>query len=256
MKKTILKNLVYGATPRHCGDLWLPTNEHAPLVLLIHGGGWGAMDRYAVDGIANFLQDQGFAVFNIEYRLYGEAKWPACGDDCLAALEFLRHGPCDGLNRTDRSRIAVLGGSAGGHLSLMTGLRAGGTDVKCTISISGITSVQRYKELNWPLCDKSLLGKVATPEEMDAASPLRLIRPDMPPVLLTHCRIDNVVSFEHAVMFQKRADAAGAKCELFSYLRPLDGHCIWIQGSKPHKLYPELEEVIADFLKKYLPVNC
>ena len=60
-------------TPGLAGDLFLPDGQAPdggfPLALLIHGGGWTSMDHHALRGIADFLAENGFAVFNIDYCL-------------------------------------------------------------------------------------------------------------------------------------------------------------------------------------------
>ena len=70
------------------GDLHLPETVTAdtPCQLLIHGGGWAAMSRRDVVGIADyFAKDLGFVVYNVDYRLASpEHPWPACGEDCVA----------------------------------------------------------------------------------------------------------------------------------------------------------------------------
>lgn len=75
------------------GDVHLPetVSDKTPCVLLIHGGGWSAMKRQDVVGIAEFLQrDLGCVVYNIDYRLASkENPWLACGEDCVKAAEFM-----------------------------------------------------------------------------------------------------------------------------------------------------------------------
>ncbi|MBO4648494.1 MAG: alpha/beta hydrolase, partial [Lentisphaeria bacterium] len=79
--------------PGLAGDLFLPDGQTPdsgfPAALLIHGGGWTGMDRHAVRGIAEFLAGNGFAVFNIDYRLAPQHRWPAGCDDCKAAALWL-----------------------------------------------------------------------------------------------------------------------------------------------------------------------
>ena len=63
------------------GDLYLPdeVKPDTPFILVIHGGGWSALHRPSVAGIAEFFRrDLGFAAFNIEYRLASAKNpWPA-----------------------------------------------------------------------------------------------------------------------------------------------------------------------------------
>src|ERR1700677_1592967 len=70
----VLPNLFYGKAhrPRCTGDLYVPQcNTRAPLVVLIHGGGWQAGDKSGafMQDLCSRLVDSGYAVFNINYRL-------------------------------------------------------------------------------------------------------------------------------------------------------------------------------------------
>ena len=127
------------AGERGLGDLYLPEHpEHAPVALTIHGGGWSAQDKSSFCGVSQFIASLGWAVFNINYRLTTIAPWPACGDDCLMAAKFLLDGEVPEFAGLDRCKLLICGGSAGGHLALMTGLRLPPNRVAGIISISGI----------------------------------------------------------------------------------------------------------------------
>ena len=130
---------------RGLGDLYLPdsVNSRTRAALLIHGGGWSALDKSSFAGVALYLcQDLGMAVYNINYRLCGQAPWPACGDDCLEAGTFFLNASIPDFEGFDRSRIVIVGASAGGHLALMTGLRLPAERVAGIVSISGIADIR------------------------------------------------------------------------------------------------------------------
>ena len=113
---------------RGLGDLYLPdtVTPETGAALLIHGGGWSALDKSSFAGVALWLcQELGMAAYNINYRLCGQTPWPVCGDDCLEAGDFFLNSAIPEFQGFDRSRIVVIGASAGGHLALMTGLRNG-----------------------------------------------------------------------------------------------------------------------------------
>ncbi|MBI1382674.1 MAG: alpha/beta hydrolase fold domain-containing protein [Planctomycetaceae bacterium] len=95
-------------------DLYLPDKGGDPLPLLIyvHGGGWQTGSKFPCPA-APFL-DAGFAVASVEYRLSGEAIWPAQIHDCKAAVRWLRANA--GTYGLDPDRFGVFGPSAGGHL--------------------------------------------------------------------------------------------------------------------------------------------
>lgn len=95
-----------------------------PAVLVVHGGGWLKGDKEKFRPLAIELASRGFLAAAVEYRLGGEAKFPAAIHDCQAAVRYLRNhaGPL----RVDPNRIGAVGGSAGGHL---VGLLAAAADV-------------------------------------------------------------------------------------------------------------------------------
>src|SRR5205807_3401043 len=86
----------------------------------IHGGGWvvGAKESEMFN-ILPYLA-LGFASVNVEYRLGGAASAPAAVEDCRCALRWIIRNA--ERYKFDVNRIVVTGMSAGGHLSLMTGM--------------------------------------------------------------------------------------------------------------------------------------
>ncbi len=111
-------------------DLYVPP---APVVVCVylHGGGWrigsrrdgpGAARRWASPSFFEYLAAQGVAVASVDYRLSGEARFPAQRDDVRSAVEFLAAHRSDfGLP----AALAVWGVSAGGHLAALQALGPG-----------------------------------------------------------------------------------------------------------------------------------
>ena len=231
------------------GDLYLPDgwNADTPVVLAIHGGGWVNGNRYSWSGVADyFCRELGMAVFNVEYRLLNDTcKWPACGDDCLAAARYLLGREFQSRYGLKPKRIWTCGGSAGGHLALWTGLSLPADQVAGVISISGIADGTidrkahpgRYRHMTKPYDPQTLIRKGAGPR-----------------ILLTHADHDPVVPIESAQSFLKAYKAAGNSAELFCYpenAEPNTGnHRIWRAGSDPHRLLVCLEDAIRKFCKK------
>ena len=98
----------------------------APVLVYIHGGGWGGGDRYRmmksdISGVFNRCGKAGIICVSIEYRL-NTAKVSAFDSavDCKDALRFLVKNAAQ--YHIDPTRIGTIGGSAGGHLSLVTAL--------------------------------------------------------------------------------------------------------------------------------------
>lgn len=102
-------------------DFYGNSKDHAPVIVYIHGGGlvWGTREGIS-DEMIKFYNDNGFALFSIDYRLAPETKLPGILDDVQDALRWLKS---EGPNEfsIDPERIAVVGSSAGGFLALCTG---------------------------------------------------------------------------------------------------------------------------------------
>lgn len=94
-----------------------------PVVVWIHGGALINGGRESVNGrVKKMFLDAGYAIVSIDYRLAPETKLPAIIEDVEEAFKWIREkGP--ELFKIDSDRIAVLGGSAGGYLTLATGHR-------------------------------------------------------------------------------------------------------------------------------------
>jgi acetyl esterase/lipase len=98
------------------------THEKQPVILWVHGGALVAGSR---TDIAQFqlekYLDAGFTVICIDYRLAPETKLPSIIEDLKDACQWVyQHGSA--LFNIDPDRMAVIGHSAGGYLTLMTGV--------------------------------------------------------------------------------------------------------------------------------------
>lgn len=109
-------------------DLYLPaTSGTAPLVIDIHGGGFSEGDKSDEEYNREALLAAGYAVASVNYRLSGEAAYPAAVQDVKASVRWLRANAATyGL---DSTRFAVWGRSAGGTLAELVGATGGRTTV-------------------------------------------------------------------------------------------------------------------------------
>ncbi len=108
-------------------DLFTPQHgtESKPAIVVVHGGGWLNGDKSKFRSLSIELAKRGYLVAAIEYRLGGEAPFPAGIHDCNAAVRYLRANAVTfGI---DPAKIGAVGGSAGGHL---VGLMATGWENK------------------------------------------------------------------------------------------------------------------------------
>jgi acetyl esterase/lipase len=247
----IIENIFYNDNPNGYGDLFCPDKavDCNYAILLIHGGGWNSMDKKDVIGIATFLCDSlQLPVYNINYTLSCEKPFPACINDCIDGANFLLENPYFQLKK-----LFIVGGSAGGHLALLTGLKMDSSQVAGIVSISGIADLESDYRLA-PERHHELFGKNnISASDFCFAEPANYLQINSPPILCTHALNDNVVLYESAEIFVKKAKQLNLAIELFSYEVPEDGysHRIWIPDSNPHKLYPFLEEKIKNFITKF-----
>lgn len=92
-----------------------------PAVLWIHGGALILGDRRGIpSALREIILEAGFAIVSIDYRLAPEVKLTAIYEDIKDAHAWLRKEGSRSF-RIDPERIVVMGGSAGGFLTLSAG---------------------------------------------------------------------------------------------------------------------------------------
>lgn len=137
------ETVAYGQQRRQDMDVWWNADgEQRPGIFLIHGGWWSAGDKRQMTTIARGYADLGYTVFNLNYRLSGQAAWPAQRTDVLAAIQLARkHAERWGF---DMKNFVVVGFSAGGHLAASVGTYGDGMNgLKGVVGLSPIVSPLR-----------------------------------------------------------------------------------------------------------------
>ncbi|PWB56434.1 MAG: alpha/beta hydrolase [Anaerolineales bacterium] len=113
-------------------DLYIPNTGSGPfpVVIMVHGGGFMMGDKSDGTGLAGVdqLLADGYAVASINYRLSGEAKYPAQINDAKAAVRFLRAN-ADKYN-LNPDKFGAWGASAGGNLVSLLGTTCGVTELE------------------------------------------------------------------------------------------------------------------------------
>src|SRR5207248_2881378 len=98
-------------------------------LVFIHGGNWRSGTTRSNSPFGDFpgllaaIAAHGYVVASVEYRLSGEAPFPAALMDVKAAIRFLRSHARD--YNLDQAHLASWGSSAGGYLALMAGVTCG-----------------------------------------------------------------------------------------------------------------------------------
>ncbi|HXS06388.1 MAG TPA: alpha/beta hydrolase [Rhizomicrobium sp.] len=114
-------------------DLYQPASKAKeptrPAILYIHGGGWMAGDARHLKGFDDFpstlagLAAKGMVVAAVNYRLAGEAHFPAAVQDVKSALRWLRGHATD--YNIDTTRVMIWGVEAGGQIASLAGTSCG-----------------------------------------------------------------------------------------------------------------------------------
>jgi len=260
-----------------------------PVVLFLHGGGWGLGTRREVgppfDGwrpsFFERLAQEGFAVASADYRLTGEATFPAQLHDVKAAVRWLRRNA--GEYGLAGERIVAWGASAGGHLAALLGLTGdvpglegavgeerlpgpprpgsavdlpvvssavaavvdwyGPTDLLSMDAQSGGSGPMRHDAPESP--ESRLIGGRLSelPGLARIASPVSHVRPGAPPFLIMHGTADHAVPLAQSQSLADALAAAGSPAET-----------AWIGGSDHMWLgAPDVEEIFAssvDFARR------
>lgn len=112
------RELAYGPDPAQRLDVYRPAQAHgAPIVLMVHGGGWRTGDKAArgvVQAKAAHWNAQGRILVSINYRLLPQADPLQQAADVARALAYVqREAPRWG---GDPTRLVLIGHSAGAHL--------------------------------------------------------------------------------------------------------------------------------------------
>ena len=122
------ENIVYAKWGKRAMllDLYGPSSggeEVLPVIVLVHGGGWGKGSHRTYRPLAINLAKRGFYTIAAEYRLSGEAPIPASVFDLKACIRWVRANATE--YHFNPNAIGITGGSAGGHLSALVGVTGG-----------------------------------------------------------------------------------------------------------------------------------
>lgn len=251
--------------------LFLPNTGDGPfpLVINIHGGGFVFGDKFmGLDDILKPGLNKGFAVASINYRLSGEAKFPAAIEDTKAAIRFLRANAAKYL--LNPSRFATWGQSAGGNLSALAAVTGrmtvfenpllGNPNVSSALSaavdfcgpidflvmddqftINGIDSPDSFESqyLGAPIQTVPWLAKESNPQTYITID-------GCPPFLIEHGTKDANIPYQQSVILSEYLLTALPPTEI--NLRLLDGatHC------SDQFMTTENIEFTYQFLEQYL----
>lgn len=226
-------------------DVFQPPQPNGAGVILMVSGGWksgpGSVRPFM---FAPFLR-RGYTVFAARHISQPECLIGDIVDDMLRSVRFVRHHAKD--YGVDPNRLGVIGGSSGGHLSLMLGTRGGPGDPDAVDEIDRESSAVQCVACFYPPTDLLNLGtSTENPgdggppksfrkgfgpkaESMDTwkvlgreLSPIYHITPQMPPTYIVHGDADTLVTIDQSQRFIAEAEAQG--CTVKFETRPGKGH--------------------------------
>lgn len=228
-----------------------------PVLILIHGGGWTGGDKAGdIAPLLSPLAAAGFTCVSINYRLAPHHRWPACRDDVLAAIRWLKAHAAK--FKGDPARIALVGYSAGGHLAAFAATVVDDSArVQAVVGLAPLTDFEQELPKRGNVLGRAqqgLLNRAAelTPESLGllrAISPVNHLRPGLPPFLLVHGDADQSVPFEQSVAFQVKLRALGVRCELLRL--PGAPHRL----SEWNKFMPSYLDQLVAWLREVLPAS-
>jgi acetyl esterase/lipase len=222
-------------SPAQSLDVYLPDEGDGPfpVILHLHGGGFAIGDKRDVHLLA-YLKGlaHGYAVVSVNYRLSGEAIFPAGLQDIKASIRWLRANSKS--YHLDGNRIAACGGSAGGNYAAMVCLTAsvaefddanlGNAEYPCHVQ----AAVDMFGPTDFLKMDEQLTengfgpgdhGEADSPEsrylgaklsnvplKVLLANPMTYIHEHMPPLLIQHGRLDTLVPVQQSMMFVEKLE--------------------------------------------------
>lgn len=245
----LIADLVYaapGGSPQRL-DLYLPEGGERPLpvIMWLHGGGWRFGDRKLGPDLSRYFAERGFAMVRIDYRLSGEATFPAQIHDVKAAIRWVRaHSNRYGL---DGEHIGLWGSSSGGHLAALAATTGSGilegeeneyadqpSDVQAVVDGYGPTDFLQMDEQRDPSGKPSddpesiqlppgkrssdadsleslLLGAPieTRPDLVRLGNPIMYVKAGAPPFLILHGLSDTAVPAHQSVLLYEALTAAG-----------------------------------------------
>ena len=256
-------------------DIYLPDEGDGPfpVIISIHGGAFMFGDK-ADEQLNPMLKglNHGYAIVSINYRMSGEAIFPANINDVKAAIRWVKANAAK--YKFSPKRIALWGGSAGGNLAALAGtsgdvkeledMSMGNANqssrVMAVVDWFGPTNFllmdEQFKEtgngkLNNSEADSPLskvLGQKITeiPAKVKMANPESYITSDDPPFLIEHGTKDQFVPTQQSVMFYEKLVKILGKEKVTLHL--LEG----VQHGGKEFETPENLQMVFSFLDKTL----
>ena len=216
-------------------DVYLPTAEtpnNGASIIVVHGGSWRGGQRNDFPQWNEWLAQQGFTVFDVDYRTAPQPNYLTTAGDVKCAVVWVKNHAAEFHAAPDR--IALLGRSAGAHLALLTAYSAGDERIRAGCGgqnadekVRAVVSFYAPTDLLWafdhPANQRVLDGPRllsdfvgGNPHESNEirerfalVSPNAHVNGQTPPTLLIHGGSDQLVRPENMNLTDSLLTAAG-----------------------------------------------
>lgn len=217
----------------------LSDNETHGAVLVVPGGGYGGRADHEREPIARRFNEAGFHAFVVDYRVAPHRN-PEPLQDAARAVRLIRSRAADWRVRPDK--IAVLGFSAGGHLTASLGVFFDHGDPNSDDPVARLSSRPDALVLCYPVISSgqfghrgsfdNLLGPEATDADREKMSLEKHVRDDSPPAFLWSTSDDPVVPVENSLLFAAALREKAIPFEMHIY--PHGPHGLGLAPDDPH----------------------
>lgn len=208
---------------------FVPDHAIAATIVICPGGGYAGLSRYE-RLFAEFFRGLGYTAVVVNYRV-APHRHPAAYADAARAIRLLRAHAAKW--KVPAGRLALMGGSAGGHLAALVGTRPDlyrdpEDELAATVSARPDRLILAYPVISGvagevtPRSFERLLGPDAPRELREPLSVERYVSADTPPSFVFHAADDAQVGVEHSLWFARACWAAGVPAELHVF--PRGGH--------------------------------
>lgn len=241
-------------------DIFKPEKPNGAGVMWIISGGWFSRHEDINPQLAQFLNSQGFTVFEVVHGSQPKYQVPEILEMLTRAIRFIHaNASTYGI---DPNRLGVAGGSAGGHLALMLAADEdkGNPDAKDPVdkAPSTVKAVVAYFPptdfLNWGSDGKTpfkmpgmqifwpAFGFDAnTPDSKalevgKAMSPIYKVTSSFPPTLLIHGDKDTLVPIQQSQIMDAALTKAGVKHKFVTVPGGGHGDATTLLGGAPDVL--------------------
>lgn len=217
-------------------DIFLAENkEPAPVIMMIHGGGFVGGDKRQIERSCRFFSRQGFVVFNINYRLAPEHAYPIAIHDCEDALRWLKTNA--EKYSGDVSRICIAGASAGAYLASCLAIKSqeiktpnqSGADFNALLLLNGCFDVDMTYHSKFPQA-KFLVKCFLQEKRQDGkttfeASPLNFVNEHFPKTFIGVGSKDTLLAQSHVL--RDKLQALGIAVNYHEYFNSNHGWFSW-----------------------------